>query len=266
MSGLYRKIGIHAIDEQGQHLDSDHLALETVIRLSDQDGVFTTLLATPSQLEELFIGHCITEGYGNEVKPDVDVSYSEEDGYTVCALDYQINQKGKSRPTKIVSTSCGACNSPSLDLLLRDLPPYIGSHQTIKLGWLNASFERMKHKQIGFLATGGMHAAALFSTLDDSFIVCEDIGRHNAVDKVVGKSVMGSQGATESILFLSGRCGWDIVAKSARAGIGTIACIGACSSLAADTARALGMRIYSFVKPERSIGIGQLHPSTKDNP
>jgi len=83
----------------------------------------------------------------------------------------------------------------------------------------------------------------------------EDIGRHNAVDKVIGKS-LDSGVSSSHILLLSGRCGWDIVAKASRANIPVIASIGACSTLAADCARALGIKLYSFVKKSSHTIIG----------
>ncbi|RJU97727.1 MAG: hypothetical protein DWC04_05375 [Candidatus Poseidoniales archaeon] len=265
MNDLFKQIGVHTMTHDGYALTSDHLATETVVKLSDQDGVFTTLLATPTQLPELLIGHCTTEGYDLSPAAEIEVMVSG-DGYTVQAIDFTVNEIGKSRPKQIVSTSCGACNSPGVEDLLSNLPIYTGSHRTIELSWLNQSFEIMKAKQHGFSKTGGMHAAGLFRIGEKDSIVCEDIGRHNAVDKAVGTCVSLGQNMNNLVLLLSGRCGWDIVAKSARAGIGTIACVGACSTLAAETARALGMRIYSFVKPHRSIGIGYIQPAMKDNP
>lgn len=265
MSDLFKKIGVHTVAQEGNTLTTDNLAMETVVKLSDQEGVFTTLLATPTDLPELLIGHCITEGYGLPPGAKIEVTVSEE-GYKVQAIEHTVNEIGKSRSNQIVSTSCGACNSPGVEHLLDLLPTYTGTHTIIDLNWLNQSFEIMKEMQIGFSKTGGMHAAGLFSFEGESPIVCEDIGRHNAVDKAVGTRASLGQNWADTVLLLSGRCGWDIVAKSARAGIGTIACVGACSTLAAETARALGMRIFSFVKPHRSIGIGYIQPAMKDNP
>jgi FdhD protein len=116
----------------------------------------------------------------------------------------------------------------------------------------------MKELQLGFIETGGMHAAALWNHQHGLRHLSEDIGRHNAVDKTIGMGLMAGVSFGEELLLLSGRCGWDLVAKAARSGIGTIVCIGACSTLAADTARSLGMRIYSFMKRESSVAIGPL--------
>ena len=116
----------------------------------------------------------------------------------------------------------------------------------------------MKTHQDGFRETGGMHAAALWSESTGLHCVAEDIGRHNAVDKSIGLALIQNINLSQQFLLLSGRCGWDLVAKASRSGIGTIFCIGACSTLAADTARHLGMRIFSFMKTDSSVGIGVL--------
>ena len=187
MSDLFKQIGVHTVTQDGNTLTTDNLALETVVKLSDQEGVFTTLLATPTDLPELLIGHSITEGYGLPPKSKIEVTVSEE-GYNVQAIEHTVNEIGKSRSNQIVSTSCGACNSPGVENLINLLPAYIGSHSNIDLNWLNQSFEIMKTKQIGFSKTGGMHAAGLFKFGGREPIVCEDIGRHNAVDSTGRKS------------------------------------------------------------------------------
>ena len=114
----------------------------------------------------------------------------------------------------------------------------------------------MRERQTGFRLTGGMHAAGLVDSNGNLLFVSEDIGRHNAVDKVVGKALINNTDLSNSTLILSGRCGWDIVAKASRSGIVNIASIGACSSLAAKAARYTGIRIISFLKDDNAVIIG----------
>ena len=96
MSDLFQQIGVHTVTQDGNTLTSDHLAMETVVKLSDQEGVFSTLLATPTNLPELLIGHSITEGYGLPPKAKIEVTVSEE-GYSVRAIENTVNEIGKSR-------------------------------------------------------------------------------------------------------------------------------------------------------------------------
>lgn len=266
MSGLYTKVGIQRMGEGGTALDSDSLALESLVKLSDPQGVFVSLLATPDDMKALFVGHCITEGYGYVDHESISITSSIDIGFEIVST-HRLPHRSKIPDRQgIVSTSCGACDSPGLVALLEGLPPFLGNHVDVDLPLFDDVFSTMRARQLGFEATGGMHGAGLWSAKEGLLYVAEDIGRHNAVDKVIGMAAMNQIHESDSLLFLSGRCGWDIVAKAARSGIGTIACVGACSSLAAETARALGMRIYSFLKPTKGVAIGRLEPSTNGKP
>ena len=148
------------------------------------------------------------------------------------------------------------CNSDGLEKLISDLPLIIKDQSKINFTSLNNSFHEMRDFQTGFQLTGGMHAAGLIDSDYNLLFVVEDIGRHNAVDKVVGKALKENISLSNCTLLLSGRCGWDIVAKASRSGIVNIASIGACSSLAAKAARYTGVRIISFVKNDNAVIIG----------
>ena len=108
-----------------------------------------------------------------------------------------------------------------------------------------------------FEASGGSHGAGLFDNNKDLLFVCEDIGRHNAVDKVIGKALLNNFNDFHStMLLLSGRCGWDIVAKAVRSGIPAIASLGALSTAAIDLARDNGVILYGFVKENGGWKVG----------
>ena len=266
MSGLYTKVGIQRMVPDSTSLDSDFLALESLVKLRDPQGIFVSLLATPENMKALFVGHCIAEGYGHVNEETISITSSIDIGFEIESTDLLPHRSTIPDRNGIVSTSCGACDSPGLDALLEGLPPFLGQHAEVSLSFLDEVFSSMKARQLGFEATGGMHGAGLWSQKGGLLYVAEDIGRHNAVDKVIGMATINRDPKANTVLFLSGRCGWDIVAKAARSGIGTIACVGACSSLAAETARALGMRIYSFLKPSKGVAIGRLEPPTNGKP
>ena len=258
MNDLFRPTGIQRMSLEGNALEADHLAKETLLHLQDNAGTFVSLLGTPSDLEPLFFGHCINEGIGVPEAVALTITSTLEGGYYVQSKEHLVERSEASNTNRIVTTSCGACDAPGLDDLIEGLPLFDGGFQHVDLQVLATGFEQMKAQQLGFTATGGMHGAALYTATDGIVHLAEDIGRHNAVDKVVGMDWMAEEPSLNPILFLSGRCGWDIVAKAARAGIGTIACVGACSTLAADTARSLHMRIFSFVKRDTCVAIGRI--------
>ena len=266
MKELYRATGIQRILATKSALEADDLAVETLLRLHDQNGIFASLLGTPSDLEALYVGHCITEGFGPAEHDDILIKSTPESGYDVISETTVLTKNDSHDPQRIVTSSCGACNAPGLEVLVDGLPPYTGAHSIMDLAMLNHGLDEMKNLQIGFQKTGGMHGAGIMHPTDGILAVSEDIGRHNAVDKVVGTGVLNGIDFDRAILLLSGRCGWDIVAKAARSGIGTIVCVGACSTLAADAARTLQMRIYAFVKPNRCVAIGAHATSSNGKP
>lgn len=157
-----------------------------------------------------------------------------------------------------VTSACGVCGKPSLeDLWVRlpairplDLDP---DRERLLVQKLPAA---MQEGQTLFDDTGGVHAAALFEVAGGQpglLWLREDIGRHNAVDKVIGKALRAHRlPLNDAILAVSGRLGFEIVQKAAVAGIPVIAAVGAPSSLALDIAHLAGIRVYAFVAADRS--------------
>ena len=253
----YRKVPVVKKTENNNNVTVDYLAVETVINLHYNDVKITSLLGSPCDVGYLILGHLIAEGY-----LEYDQTMSIKNSVTTHSVNngIEVYLRGdaslaiESKSSGITSTSCGACNTDGLDDLIKTLP-IINSKINFCDSILHPGLQLMKSQQVGFSKTGGMHSAGLLSS--NGLISCfaEDIGRHNAVDKVIGKSLDIAEHDAH-ILLLSGRCGWDIVAKASRANIPVIASIGACSTLAADCARALGIKIYSFVRESSHTIIG----------
>ena len=253
----HRKIVVTKWQGDSNSISSDDLAVESVVALVYNDQRIATLLASPTDLDALLFGHLFCEGYLSRFslvdKCDNYSVTSNSDGYNV-TLSAEHPLAIKSRNSGITNTSCGACNLDGLDGIITDLP-IVGDKLFFDNEILHDGLENMRQLQVGFSKTGGMHCAGLLTTHGELIYVAEDIGRHNAVDKVIGKSLL--DGSSEKcILLLSGRCGWDIVAKAARANISCIAAIGAASTLAVDCARQLGIQIYSFVRQNSATIIG----------
>ncbi len=236
-----------------------------MIQLKYNDTIFANLLATPSDLEELIIGHLASEGY----LEDFNFINNYQIHNTISdSGSFQITLHGDSKISarrhisEVVTTSCGACNTDGIDELIALLPILDIDDSYIDFDFLEHKFHEMKDHQLGFESSGGMHAAGLMSQQSDFLYVNEDIGRHNAVDKVIGHALLNQIDFSNTFLLLSGRCGWDIVAKASRLGIRNIVSIGACSSMAAETARILGIRVISFFRDKNAVIIGY-NSSTK---
>jgi FdhD protein len=152
-----------------------------------------------------------------------------------------------------------------LSALVSETPSVTDPASVFDVEQLINSLENMRSQQPGFEATGGMHAAGLMLSEKSDLLIREDIGRHNAVDKVMGAWLESKEGGRPVALLLSGRCGWDIVAKAARMNIPIIASIGAASSLAIGTARSSNMTLVSFAKAGRAVVIGPVQGRIQRN-
>lgn len=250
-----RRVGVHRLIDGKLMIQEDALAVECLIQLTSHSVTITKLLGTPTNLRELFVGHAFAEGYG-DIRASNIVVDSTDTGSFLVRTDAAIDQR--TSYDRVVTSSCGACDTDGLEEMSSTLPHFSGPHPLYIHETLFKAFDQMRSLQGGFQETGGMHAAGLWSADEGLHCVSEDIGRHNAVDKAIGTAMLQNASLSHQFLLLSGRCGWDLVAKASRSGIGTVLCIGACSTLAADTARNLGMRVFSFMKSESSVGIGVL--------
>ena len=152
-----------------------------------------------------------------------------------------------------VTSSCGVCGKASIDglraagcpTLARGLPKVPGS-------LISGLPDKLRAAQPVFAHTGGLHPAGLFDTSGNLVAVREDVGRHNAVDKLIGAALLGGKiPLSDNILMLSGRISFELVQKSLMAGIPIVAAVGAPSSLAIETALHFGLTLAGFVRGQR---------------
>ena len=231
---------IHRLYNNNAVVEYDELAEESIISIFNNDDLIVRLLATPQDLEDLAIGHIACEGRG-EVK-----------SVSVAGNDITIVGDVIPRPSDdLLTAACGACTSGEIE----------GPVNTVsKSQFLKADLAKimagMKDNQPIFDSTGGVHAAALFSQSGDCIVTKEDVGRHNAFDKAVGASLR--MGIEPKIICLSGRVGWELVAKAIRVNIEIIIAIGAISSAAETLARSSGVTVIGFASRENPVLLGPL--------
>jgi len=152
-----------------------------------------------------------------------------------------------------ISSACGVCGSSSVEEVLGRCPPSVGRGPDLARSLLVSLPDRLRAGQEVFDRTGGLHGAGLFDTTGEMLVVREDIGRHNAVDKVVGWAALRHHlPLSASVLAVSGRLGFEIVQKAAVAGIPAVVAVSAPSSLAVELARRVGMTVVAFVRGERA--------------
>ena len=152
------------------------------------------------------------------------------------------------------SSSCGICGKASLEQVRAALPPRPAVPGPIipADSQLLSLPDKLRQAQVIFTKTGGLHAAALFNPEGELQLLREDVGRHNAVDKLVGTLLLkDALPATEAILLVSGRASFELVQKALMAGIPVLAAVGAPSSLAVDLAREFSLTLIGFLRGDR---------------
>jgi FdhD protein len=258
MSDGQKHLPLQRLTLEGSNIKQEIIVEETAIQLNglDERGeLFThaTLLATPIDLVELHAGHLVSEGYVEKIDSR-DLFRVRNDGSIY--VDFQ-GRVYSPRRERIVTSSCGACNHPDLSIevpIKTSKESYFSDLDLLEIcNALNSLTTSMKL----FKVSGGSHGSGLYTISGDLEFVSEDIGRHNAVDKTIGKCVLNGEAKfAETMLLLSGRCGWDIVAKAARAGIPAISSLGAFSSAAVQLAREQNITLYGFVGKEGAWKVG----------
>jgi FdhD protein len=168
-------------------------------------------------------------------------------------VDIHLANKARRRPERsmLSSSACGVCGTVLIEDLRRDLA-LLPAGTAVDPTLLPSLVERLRSGQGVFDRTGGLHAAGLFTRSGELVYLREDVGRHNAVDKVVGRALLDERlPASDSILVVSGRAGYEIVQKSITAGIPVLAAVGAPSSLAVALAREFNQTLVGFLRGDR---------------
>ncbi len=152
------------------------------------------------------------------------------------------------------SSSCGICGKTSIDAVRTVARGMVSSNDTlvVERDIITALPDRLRAEQAVFDRTGGLHASALFTSIGELQCLREDVGRHNALDKLIGAELLaGRLPLNNRILIVSGRASFELVQKAVMAGIPMLAAVGAPSSLAVDLAREFGMTLIGFLRGER---------------
>ncbi len=221
----------------------------------------TVTMRTPGHDFELAAGWLVHDGIATPEQigavrycTDADLDPLEEFNVVTVELSSPPLQLPAARA---VSSACGVCGTESIaDVLGRTPGSATGSDVRVRLEVIRQLPERLREAQPGFERTGGLHAAGLFGADGNRIVVREDVGRHNAVDKVVGSTILAASGARPAppdVLVLSGRVGFELVQKAAVSGVAVVAAVGAPSSLAVDLAARAGIGLVGFTRPDRCV-------------
>ncbi len=228
---------------------ADEVAIEEPLEIRVGDRALSVTLRTPGDDAELATGFVITESV---VKSHADIDAVRHWGspnVIRVALKEGVSVDWQRLQRHFYATSsCGVCGKTSIDAL-RTQSRAIESDSRIRHAVLTRLPKLLRENQQTFAATGGLHAAAAFTTEGELLCAREDIGRHNAVDKVIGSTLR--DGTNAGVLMLSGRAGFELVQKAVVARIPIVAAVGAPSSLAVELAREMDVTLIGFLRDDR---------------
>lgn len=215
-------------------------------------------MRTPGHDFELAVGFLLAEGFLTDQSDLRSVKYcdlpeGDPQAFNVVTVSAArpVDVAGRQRGVT-VSASCGVCGTATLDAL-KDRCPSVPTGEKITAELLTSLPARLRKGQRVFSKTGGLHAGGLFDVSGSALAIREDVGRHNAVDKLVGWAAMQRRlPLAGSLLVISGRVSYEIVQKSAVAGIPVLVAVSAPTSLAVATAQALDMTLAGFVREGRA--------------
>ena len=223
--------------------EADRLAVEEPLEIRVNGTAVAVTMRTPGHDEELALGFCLTEGLRPaSARPPDDLAAN------VVEVDAPDADLGRIQRSFYTSSSCGVCGKGALEAVAVDAPR-VESDLTVAFAVVAALPEALAAAQATFALTGGLHATGLFTP--DGGLLCarEDVGRHNAMDKVIGWALGESRlPLARSVLCVSGRLSFELVQKAAVAGCPVLVAVGAPSSLAVELAADRGVTLCGFVR------------------
>ena len=231
---------------------TDELAVEEPLEIQVDTHPVSVTMRTPGHDDELAAGFLVTEGIVTSSKDILRIAAHPRNKQNVinvflrnvCDLD-------RLKRNVFVSSSCGLCGKASIENVHQHFKP-VKSRFHVRREMLLTLPEKLQRAQKTFARTGGLHAAGVFSRDGELIILREDVGRHNAVDKVIGHGLLnGLLPFNEHILMVSGRASFEIMQKALAARIPIVAAISAPSSLAVDFATEGGQILIGFLRGER---------------
>lgn len=252
--------------EEGAWTESpDDVVTEEPLQLMLDGKDLAVVMRTPGEDIALALGLLLAEGVIRTREDVASIEISAEAGEDAEAvrvnpslvesnrIDVRLRGAPRRKPERsmLSSAACGVCGAVMIEDLRRDLST-LGEGPHLDPRLLAPMVERLRAAQSVFERTGGLHAAGLFDTSGEPLDVREDVGRHNAVDKLVGGLLLkGELPARNAILVVSGRAGYEIVQKAITAGIPVVAAVGAPSSLAVSLSREFNQTLVGFLRRDR---------------
>ncbi len=229
---------------------SDQLTIEEPLEIRIGRKALATTMRTPGHDEELAAGFLISEAIVRKRQEIAEISASRRNVIIVNLTAGVKLKLNSARRFGTISSSCGICGKESIDTIRQNFPPVASTSVRIGIETLLSLPALLQRQQSDFARTGGIHAAGIFGPTGDLKIVREDIGRHNAVDKAIGRAFLaGFLPLDRHLLLVSGRASFEIMQKALAAGIPIVVAVSAPSTLAVSFARESNQTLIGFLRP-----------------
>jgi FdhD protein len=264
-SGSKTKTRVRVVEDGRARVKSDYLATEEPMEIrlvaGEKRQTVAVTMRTPGADFELAAGFLYGEGIvhsRDEIKKIsycVDSDVDAEQRYNIVNVELWADREYDLRPLErhfYTTSACGVCGKASLEQLELRGCPVVGPGPEVSAQTIYALPDKLRETQGLFEATGGLHAAALFDKEGELLALREDVGRHNATDKLVGWALLeGRLPLAENVVMVSGRSSFEILQKCLTAGVPIVCAVSAPSSLAVDVARQFGMTLVGFLRGGR---------------
>jgi len=254
-AGVHRTVPAVRVDDGVVSSISEQIAEEAPVALVYNGVPHVVVMATPANLDDLALGFSLSEGViasaaelgGIEIVP-------EKSGYTVylsvpakrvAAIEHR-------RRNMTARTGCGLCGAETIEQAMRDVPK-VAFVETLHSKAVANAMTQLPSLQALNAATGAVHAAGWATSSGDLQLVREDVGRHNALDKLIGALVAGNVDRTHGFIVVTSRASYEMVQKAAMAGVGLLAAVSAPTALAVRIARDAGLTLAGFTRGNRCV-------------
>jgi len=237
---------------------SEELAVEAPCEIRLDGRSYVLLMATPTNLEHLALGFCITEGIVSDPQEVLGISLGQGElpgvgpvFWADVSLPPELARRARARRSAPAATSCGLCGLESFRDLGGGISP-VESSLTVEMGAIQNLFTAMEAGQRIYRRTGAAHAVALGTAQGELLNLAEDVGRHNAMDKSLGMALDQGRDLSQCVCTVSGRISLEMALKAARAGVPVVCSVSAATSLGRQICDQAGVTLVGFVRQGRA--------------
>lgn len=265
MSEAHQSIYVNRIGlgQPGDSFADREVPIEAPVALEYCGLGYAVMMASPDNLEDFIVGHAVAEGLVQTAADVTEVDVAPVQGGWIVRAQLPAAAReaifARAR-TRVSDSSCGLCGVDSISEALRPLPPVTSTIKTSRQAIARALAGLYSHQPLN-LATGAVHAAAFCDSEGNIQHVREDVGRHNALDKLIGAMGRSDTKMADGFVLLSARCSFELVEKAVRSGAPMLVTISAPTSLAVERAKAAGLTLLSLARADSALVVNDPHGS-----